>query len=147
MVLEEAQARSLLSRLSSPVAIEHPIYELLELAAEMKAFKEELRDRLTELNEYETTDKLNAQREKAVVLLYERSLDRLSRHLVELAKLDIQTKSLRLQQSAAQEVMEGLVKALHRVGLGDYEEAIRTEFAKVLREIRSDAAVPDTIPA
>lgn len=140
--IEESRAREMLARLERPAPIEHPVYELLDLAAETREWQRIMRERMSELSTMSQTDEHGVDRERALVLLYERSLDKSAKLLVDMAKLDLQTRALALQQRTAQAVMDGVVKALHRAGLGDHEIEVRDELAQVLREMRGDDRLP-----
>lgn len=136
MVTEERRARSMLERLEQPEPIEHPVYELLKLAAETIEWQRILRERLDEIQTMGEYDQHGVERERAIVLLYERALVQTGKLLVDMAKLDLQSKALALQQGTAAKVMDGVVTALHRVGLGEHEPAIRAALADVFREMR-----------
>lgn len=139
---EEARARDILSRLERPAPIDHPVYELLDLAAETREWQRIMRERMSELDQMSRIDNQGIDREKALVLLYERSLDKSARLLVDMAKLDLQTRALSIQQRAAEQVMGAVAKTLHAVGLGDHEAEFREKFAAVLREMRGDDRLP-----
>ena len=108
---EEERARELLERLGTPEPIGHPVEELLGIAAEAKSWLGVLRERLAELQDFESRDRLGAEREKAIVSLYERSLDRTGRLLQELARLDLDARIAALEEERARVV----VRLLHRV--------------------------------
>ncbi len=132
---EEREARKMLvKRLESPEPIQHPVYELLSLAAELREWQSLLRERVGELSELTQEDMMGVDRERALVTLYTRALDQNAKLLVDMAKLDLATRSLRLQQSAAQDVMEAVAMAIKRAGLAEHEDRIRAELAAALRE-------------
>lgn len=135
VVLEDRRARSILARLEQPEPIDHPVLELLKLAAEASEFQRILRERLNELHSLETTDTLGTERERAVVVLYERALDRNARLLTDMAKLGLQERALRVNEETAGRVMQALVEALRRAGLGQHEIAVRQHLKDVLAEM------------
>lgn len=143
---EEAKARVVLAkRLESAAPIAHPVQELLDLAAEMKEWKAVLRDRLDEFR-LNTVDTLGTEREVAVVLLWERALDRYAKLLVDMEKLDLQAQELALDQRRAQLAQDIALDALRRAGLGASEPAFRralVEAARARRVVEVPALVPD----
>lgn len=132
--VEEARARGILERLEHPEPGPHPVVALLRLADEVVAWQSVLRDRLGELTTLATKDSFGAERERAVVLLYERALDRSAKLLTDLAKLDLQARALKLDEQTAAGVVRAVVEALRRVGLADREVEVRAALAEVLRE-------------
>jgi len=136
LVLEERRARSMIVRLGAPREIDHPVFELIKLASETVEWQSILRERLGDLGTLSTTDTLGVERERAIVVLYERALDRSAKILTEMAKLDLAAKAMKLNQAAAGDVVEAVVLALRRCGLGEHETRVRTELALVLDERR-----------
>lgn len=144
LVLEERQANDILARLDHPEPIEHPVIELLELAARIKAWEEVLRGRLADLRNLEVTDSFGVERERARVVVYERALDRCLRVLVTMTKLDLHTRSLDLKREQAGEVMQLVVSSLHALGLGQHEADFRNKFAELARKRMADQAAART---
>ncbi len=133
---EEGRARAILAkRLEAPTPIAHPIQELLDLAAEMKEWKAVLRDRLDEFR-LNTVDTLGTEREVAVVLLWERALDRYAKLLVDMEKLDLQAQELALDQRRAQLAQDIAIDALGRAGLGAHETEFRIALGEAARARR-----------
>lgn len=133
--LEDARARSLLAKLERPEPINHPVIELLELGAEMKAWMSFMRGRAAELAEedrLEHFDEKRAIHERAAVLLYERSIDRLAKLLVEFARLDLEARRQRLAENDAALVESSLRCALGAVGLDDRIPDVLRAFAQCL---------------
>ena len=62
-------------RLGEPTPLGHPVEELLAFVAEAKSWLGVLRERLAELSDFESFDRTGAESERAVVALYETSLD------------------------------------------------------------------------
>lgn len=144
--LEESHARELLAqRLQGAREIRHPVYALLDLAAEMTEWKEVLRERLDELSSLSTTDRLGVERERAVVLLYERSLERLGRLLVDLQKLNLEQRKLVIGQSDAKKVMNAVLVALQKTGLGQHEMSFRHELKLALHDAQVEGS-PTPVP-
>lgn len=138
MALEERRARTLLERLDHPEPPAHPVEALLAIQAESMEWQVILRERLAELTTLETTDTLGTERERAVVLLYEKSLERNARLLVEMSKLDLQARALKLKQDDAKRVMAAIRSALVACGLGEHEAEFRQKLAEHIAGIGSD---------
>ena len=132
--LEERAARVILSeRLEHPEPIEHPVYELLKLAAEMRAWQAILRERLDTLDELNLEDRQGVDRERALVNLYRSGLNDLGKLLVDMAKLDLKARAMTLQQETAAQVLQAVSEALRRTGLSQHEPTVKAELANVLR--------------
>lgn len=143
--LEDREVRRILAdELENPEPIEHPVYELLKLAAEVKAGQRAVRRRMVELSELTQEDKLGVERERALVGIYERYLDRNAKLLVDMAKLDLKARALALQAETAREVLAAVSEALRRTGLAAHDEEVRAELASVLRSmtIQPEALTP-----
>lgn len=131
--LETTRARGILERLEAPEPIEHPVYELLKLAAETTAWQRILRERMAELQELTSSDRFDVDRERAVVRLYGESLDRSARLLVDMAKLDLAAKAQSIQAAQAQHIITAVATALHQAGLAEHEQTVRQHLATLLR--------------
>lgn len=134
VVILERDARAELERLGAPEPIRHPVVELLDLAAEVNAWKQILRRRVAVLEDLQTVDKLGAERERAVVVLYERALDRCERVLTSLAKLDLDSKRFRLERDMA-EVLYGAVDVALRVLPVEQAILVREALAAEVRRL------------
>lgn len=115
---EEAHVRTLLERLGQPEAVGHPVEELLGIAAEATSWLGVLRERLAELSRFDSYDRAGAEKESAIVSLYERSLDRTGRLLHELARLDLDTRLALVEQERARLVLTLVLKVLEGSELG-----------------------------
>jgi hypothetical protein len=140
--IEEREARTLLQRLGEPVPIHNPVAALLAVAAETRAWQEILRERVDALHDLvydsygrddDSDSSIIVEREKAIVALYERSLDRTSRILASLVKLDLDARRVVLEESqtdlmfrALQAVLSGLPK--------QYQEPAKERLVLALRE-------------
>ena len=137
VAIEERVVRTMLERLGEPTPIHNPVAALLAVAAETRAWQEILRARVSELIDivYESRDEEGAmiEREKAVVALYERSLDRTSRVLSSLVKLDLETRRVVLEEAQTEMMFRALQAAL--VGVPkQYQEPARQRLVLALRE-------------
>ena len=143
--LEEREVRRILAdELEHPEPIEHPVYELLKLASEIKAWQRAIRLRMVDLTEITHEDKLGVERERALVSLYERAQDRNSKLLVDMAKLDLKARALALQAETATQVLQAVSEALRRCGLAAHDDQVRSELASVLRSM---TVQPEALPA
>lgn len=95
----EREAVGMLARLGNPAPLAHPVEELLAVAAEARAWQAVLRERVAKLDEFSRLDQLGVDRERALVTLYGRALDRTARVLVELAKLDLDARIVRVHEA------------------------------------------------
>jgi hypothetical protein len=108
----------MLSRLGNPTPIDHPLRELVKLAAEARAWQEILRERVAELSSISSFDSKGTEQERAVIALYERSLDRLARFLSELARLDLGGRLVELEEGQARLIVSLVRRILHNEALG-----------------------------
>lgn len=136
---ENAKARAALAKMGQAAPIEHPVYEWLSLAAEEKAFSAFLREQVLALEDYHTVDSLGTERVKVLVELYEHSLERRSRSLEGLARLELETKALRMRTEESADMMKAIIVALRRAGADDaFVSTFRSELAAVLRLSHGD---------
>jgi hypothetical protein len=119
-----------------PDPIGNPLEELLDLAAEVKAFKEALRhvaaylfskDRMRSAH-----DKVGEQL-RAEIILYERAQERLGHLLVQIAKLGIEAKLASIEIRQRETIERALTIAIQRAG-GDLamQDQARTELIREL---------------
>lgn len=135
---EATHARDLLSRLGSPDPIRHPVIELLEVAAEIKAWQIILRERVAELHDLTSHDALFVERERAVVALYERSLDRTTRILTDMTKLDLESKQLAVSRRDFAVILDCCTRAFESLGLPDRFDEWKIAYATALRQKETD---------
>jgi hypothetical protein len=143
--LESTRARSLLARLGEPEPIGHPVAELLAVAAELKAWQRILRERVAELVSFSTSDVMHIERERAVVTLYERSLDRTERILVDMMKLDLAERMARITKEQGRTIAELLKRIIDddELALDEHQRAVAsTTVARHLR-LLSDSEAKD----
>jgi hypothetical protein len=127
----------LLERLGEPEPVGHPVEELVKVAAEAKSWLAVLRERLAELQSFESHDRTGAEQEKAVVSIYERALDRTGRKLHELARLDLDTRLAVIEQERARLVLNLVLRVLEASDLNLDARQITTARARVAVELRS----------
>lgn len=123
-------------RFLHPDPIGNPLEELLELAAEVKAFKEALRHVASYLY---SKDRMRSAHDKvgeqlrAEIILYERAQERLGHLLVQIAKLGIESKLAQIEVRQRELIERALTIAIQRAG-GDLtmQDAARTELIREL---------------
>ncbi|WP_156056304.1 hypothetical protein [Streptosporangium roseum] len=114
--LAEQKARTALSQYSpDAVIIDNPIAELLEAAGEFKALKNFLADRVAEMraDDWRRADAEGSENLRA----YERALDRTARVLVELAKLKLEERLVRLTEQQGAMLAVAIQKILDALDL------------------------------
>jgi hypothetical protein len=138
------------------VAVDDPLGELARLAGEAVAFKDYLRDQVTELDgvlAYWTEDTFTSgtgedaelrttatEQLRAVVLAYERALDRCAKILASIVKLDLAGRMLAVRTEQA----EAIVTAV-RMGLAQVD--MSAELRKGAQEAIADALANMARPA
>jgi hypothetical protein len=107
-------------RLISPPPIGDPLSELLDLAAEIRAWKEIMREvtaYLLKRQQMRYSHKSYGEQIRAEVLLYERGLDRLGTILIQIGKLGIERRLAQIQEQQVARVDRALTAALTASGL------------------------------
>lgn len=103
-----------------PDPIGNPLAELLELAAEIKAFKEVMRQVTAYLVSRERIrsahDKVGEQL-RAEVMLYERAMERLAKILIDISKLGIEARLAGVEDDQVELIDRALTAALTAAGL------------------------------
>lgn len=136
---EALQARAILG-CHDVKPIEDPIRELAALGGEILDLKDILAAKVAELRDWTTSDSFDREGIKAVLGAYERALERCQRLLVDMAKLDLDTRLVRLSEAQAdmlERVIE-VVLALPELGLSKGQRKIARE--GVVRELHTLAA-------
>jgi hypothetical protein len=132
----EAEARLMLDRLGKPKPLGHPVEELLAIGAEVRAWLGITRERLAELSSLTSVDGSGVERERALVTVYERALDRAARVLTELARLGLEERLIRVEEVRARQLLAAVVDALDRAAVPvHYRESFRRELAAGLRAL------------
>ncbi len=123
-------------KLMAPDPIGNPFTELMELAAEIKAFKEAMRHVAAYLYSRERMrsahDKVGEQL-RAEIILYERAQERLARILIDITKLGIEAKLAAIEEAQMRTIEQAMTIAIQRAG-GDLpmQDKIRTELVREL---------------
>jgi hypothetical protein len=128
-------------RLLNPPPIENPLQELLDLAAEIKEFKNVMREMIMPLlleNKLRYTRDKVGEQIRAEIVLYERSLERLDRILTNISKLNILGKMAAIEERKVDAIERAMTLALQAANV----DAPQREIAlKVLtRELKAVAA-------
>lgn len=111
-------------KLMAPDPIGNPLAELLDLAAEIKAFKEIMRSvtaYLVARQEMRHGHRVGEQL-RAEVMLYERAQERLAKILIDISKLGIETRLAAIEVTQAAMIERALNAALNASGLGLVEQ-------------------------
>jgi hypothetical protein len=138
-------------KLISPDPIGDPLSELLDLAAEVKAFKELMRH----ITAYLITvgeNKIRYQTRygeelRAEILLYERAAERLGKLLVDISKLGIEARLAQISATQVQLVERALDAAMGKVtdGLPDALERAEQGRVALRRELMRVASLDEAI--
>jgi hypothetical protein len=134
----EAEARSMLDRLGEPDQLGHPVEELLAVAAECRGWLAVLREMVAEMGDLTSTDRNMVEREAAIVALYERALDRTGRLLVDMNRLDLDARRIRIAEADAQAIFAVIMAVLGNPELSFPANKVtrfRELFAEGLRDI------------
>ncbi len=130
-VLEE-QARKLIPVSSGQMA--DPIGRLLELAAEADAFREAVASLVNSLKSIETYSLEAGSQLRAEVMLYERAIDRVARLCIEIVKLNLEERLVRVREGEARMMADALDAALTIAGLSvEQAQTVKRETAARLR--------------
>jgi len=111
--------------LMQPTPVGDPLTELLDVAAEIRTWKEIMRGVVADLLSRKTirySHRSYGEQLRAEVLLYERALERLAAVLVQIGKLGIERKLAMIQQQQVDIVDRALTAALTASGLGLVEQ-------------------------
>ena len=102
----QAQAASELAKLDvTPVG--NPLEELRTLAAQAVAWKDRMAAKVNELSDVSYKSTLGQEQLRAELLLWERALDRCMTVLLAMAKLDLDTRLVRIEEAKAAMVAAG----------------------------------------
>lgn len=118
---EEQGADSALIRGGRRVAEFNPLAELQTLGVEVIAMKDYLLERVIKLREDEWTygDRLGVDQVRAEVQLYERALERTTRLLVDLGRLNIDERLAKINERQGDVIAEILERVLSQLNLED----------------------------
>lgn len=103
-----------------PPAIEDPLSEMLDLAAEVKALKELMRFSVADLvakNQVRYSNAKVGEQVRAELLLYERALERTAKILTDISKMRIEERLAGVQEKTADMIERAVNAALEESGV------------------------------
>jgi len=122
------------------VPVDKPLQQLQLLAAETLRNKEILADKVEELRSWNYENIDNHEDIRAILSAYERALERAQRAMVDMARLGIQERLVRLSEAQA-ELIKGVIMAVldsREMGLSrDLRQTGRTILARELSAVTS----------
>lgn len=146
----EDGARRILADLGAAAPIENPLFALQQLAGEVLAFRDALRSMVEKLTGVRYSGEAG-EGIRGEVVLYERALDRCTRILVDIARLNLDERLARISERQADIVVEVLQAGLKAAGIGpgsqQDQEARRAVAAALRRLSAAPAAEHQTPPA
>lgn len=125
------------------VPVDNPLQQLQLLAAEIVAFKDVLADKVEMLRSWTTEDMSGHEDPRAVLSAYERSLQQAHRVMVDMARLGIDERLVRLSEAQAELMKQVIVAVLDSREIGLSRELRQTGRTILAREL---AAVTNAGP-
>lgn len=136
--VEEARILRLLGR-EQPVERVDPAAALADVIATAEAFRRVVQDRLSELSSVSSRDRQDVERARTLVEVFERSLDRSGRLLVNVLHLGLHERAVRVEEAQVEILISLLTTAMERVNV---LPSVRAALWAALRaEIDAQAAV------
>lgn len=103
--------------------IDDPIQALLDLTAEAVAFKAAVASMVNDLGDrFRRSDGAGGEQLRAEVVVYERALDRAGRLLVDINRLGLEERLVKIRESEAQRMFAALQAALKAAGLDEEQQ-------------------------
>lgn len=115
--------------------VTNPLAALLEITAEVVRWKDFLAARLATLTTMRFTDERGTEQLRSEIVLYERALDRCGRFLLDVAKLNIEERLLRMQEREAALIGEVLRGVLTDLGLSSRTPEVAQHLNRRLRAL------------
>lgn len=136
--LAESRALRVLDR-EGVEPVTDPVDALARLAAEAVGLKDLLGQRVAELSDdgWVSRTKLGAEQASAWLSAYERAVERTGKLLVDLARLGLDERAVRLSEAQGRMIAQVLSAALDACGLSDRAD-VRAALADQLRLVASD---------
>ena len=131
----EADARATLAH-EGKVPIEHPVDELAELAATVKATTASLGKRVNALSELRYEDAKGAEQIRAEMVLWGQWIDRLTRQLDVLTKANFEERRTRLAEEDGRLLAAAVVAVLRAHGVNPDDEKVRQDVRRELRLVQ-----------
>jgi hypothetical protein len=133
--LAEQAAASTLAQMNI-IPIDDPLEALKDLAAEARSFQAYARRRLAELGDNLTgKDRHDAEYARAMVVIYERAVDRLGRLLATWVRLEMDERLVQVTERRAEMILLVLTGTLRQLGHDPDEGHVRTALAAQLRAV------------
>jgi hypothetical protein len=129
----EAEAQRALAGITDFEAVTDPVLRLQLVAGRAERFMEVLGERVEELRSVRYSSE-GGEQLRAEVALYERAMTSTGRLLVDLAKLGLDERMVRLSEAQGVVIVGIMLAAVRELGLGDeVEAALRPAIARQLR--------------
>ena len=124
-------------KLLNPDPVSDPLAEMLELAAEMKAGKELLRQvvaHLFERSQHRYAHKNVGEQVRVELLLYERAVERYAKILIDISKMKIDERLAGIRQQTADMLERALDAAIEEMHVGlDQRQPAKEAFRRHLK--------------
>jgi hypothetical protein len=125
-------------KLLDPDPLGNPFHELMDLGAEIKAFKEIMRQITAYLfskDRIRYAHKSFGEQLRAEVMIYERAQERLAKILIDITRLNIEARLAAIEEQQMRTIEQAMTLAIQRAG-GDLtmQDAIRRELVTELKK-------------
>jgi hypothetical protein len=123
--------------------IDNPLLELQKFAAEVIAFKDILGDKVEELRGLTYDDLTETEQVRAILMAYERALDRTNTVLSGIVRLNIEERTARLSELQAQlmiQLFEAVIEAREMQLTREQKSTARTIVAREIPRVTTPAA-------
>ncbi len=117
------------------VPVDNPLQQLQLLAAEVLRYKDMLAEKVEELRSWTYTDVSDHEDIRAVLSAYERSLSQAQRTMVDMARLGIEERLVRLSEAQAELLKQVIVAVLDSSEMGLSRELRQTGRIILAREL------------
>lgn len=139
--LVEREARQVLDREGIIAPLVDPVSALQELAGEALQLKRYFADRLEQLEQLRYQGRAGEQL-RAEVALFERALDRAQKFALDLARLGLEDRLLRVTEAQGRMLAQVIEAALQRCGLEDRQDLLH----EIAAELRLAAPTDESLP-
>jgi hypothetical protein len=113
--------------------LDDPVEALLSVAGEMVALKDALANQVAALTEVTVTDRTGAENVAAVLVAYERGLERVAKVLVSMNRLDIQSRRVDIERARLELFADAVKRAVWSDVAGlEYDQGLRVIDAVVI---------------
>jgi hypothetical protein len=115
--------------------VENPLEAVADLAGEILAHKEVMRAQVAALVSLTVTDQLGREDASALLLAYERSLDRSEKILVDLSKLGLEERRTRVTERQHRLMVQVIERVLAQTGLDPKVIEVRSRVAEAIEAL------------